>query len=280
MKIFRYQHRHCALHAVCFWVLCACAAIPLAAVADSGRPGNDTEWVFDPKGFYEQWFEWRLSLGVTFTRAYVRHHHVPYDPMEEHNFLGNINDMRDHGDVALGLVARYEITPCFAIEAANDLRADLDARNRDGVSCDGTLELRGWRAQALVFWPEPQWIVRPYVGLGVEYVNASFKHAPWWHYGWSSPEEYERYGNGSHRPHNGVTRTMDVKNPGLAPALSLGATVGLHRRAQLDAFVRWTDFDDAETTFRRREYNKEKTLRTGAFPAEHIVYGLALSFIF
>ena len=279
MKISRYRLRHCAFHAVCLLLLCVCSATSQAA-ADGGGTGNDTQLVFDPMGFYEQWIAWRLSLGLTLARANVRHRHVPYDPKEENNFLGNINDMREHGDVALGLVARYELTPWLAVEAANDLSADLDARNRDGVSCDGTLQLRGWRAQALVFWPEPQWIVRPYVGLGIEHVSASFKHAPWWHYGWSSPEEYEIYGNGSLKPHNGVTRTMDVKNPGLAPAISLGATIGLHRHAHLDAFVRWTDFDDAETTFRRREYKKEQTLRTGAFPAEHIVYGLALSVIF
>ena len=238
------------------------------------------EWVFDPEGFYEQWIEWRLSLGITLAKARVRHRHVPYDPEQEHNFLGNINDMREHGDVALGLVARYEILPWIAVEAANDMRADLDARNNDGLSCDGTLVLRGWRVQALIFWPEPQWIVRPYVGLGFEHVDASFRHAPWWHYGWSSPEAYEEQGHGSKSPHNGVTRTMIVKNPGFAPAVSLGATVGLHRYAQLDAFVRWTDFDDAETVFRRREGDREYTMRTGAFPAKHTVYGIALSAVF
>ncbi len=258
-------------------VLCVCAADAAPRMSDAD---DDMEWVFDPQGFYEQWLAWRLSLGVTLTKARVRHRHVPYDPEQEHNFLGNINDMREHGDVALGLVARYEITPWLAVEAANDLRADLDARNKDGESCDGTLQLRGWRAQALVFWPEPQWIVRPYLGLGVEHVSASFHHSLWWHYGWSSPGDYERYGHGSHRPHNGVMRTMDVESPGFAPAVSLGATVGLHRHAHLDAFARWTDFDDAKTTFRRREGTREHTMLTGAFPAEHFVYGLSLNYIF
>ncbi len=282
MKPFRPRARLRAVPAALTLVLCGIcvSAAPLPSETDVPAADDDGAWVFDPQGFCEQWIVWRLSLGITLAKARVRHRHVPYDPNQEHNFLGNINDMREHGDVALGLVARYEILPWFAIEAANDLRADLDARNRDGVSCDGTLQLRGWRAQALVFWPEPQWIVRPYLGLGVEHVDASFKHSPWWHYGWSSPEEYERDGNGSRSPHNGVMRTMDVKSPGFAPAISLGATVGLYRHAQLDAFVRWTDFDDAETTFRRREGRREHTMLTGAFPAEHIVCGIALSVVF
>ena len=282
MKNFRFPVRLCAISIAFSLILCVCpsSAAPLATESGNTKIDDAGVLMFDPQGFYEQWIVWRLSLGITLTKAHVRHRHVPYDPNQEHNFLGNINDMREHGDVALGLVARYEILPWFAIEAANDLRADLDACNRDGVSCDGTLQLRGWRAQALVFWPEPQWIVRPYLGLGVEHVDASFKHSPWWHYGWSSPEEYERDGNGSRSPHNGVMRTMDVKSPGFAPAISLGATVGLHRRAQLDAFVRWTDCDDAETTFRRREGRREHTMLTGAFPAEHIVCGIALSVVF
>lgn len=207
---------------------------------------------------------------------------MTYDENEEHNFLGNINDMHAKDDVVAGFVVRYELTRSLAIEAANDFRSDLEACNKDGESCDGVLKLRGWRAQALLFWPEPDWIVRPYVGVGVEYVDATFEHANWWHYGWSSPEEYEREGNGSTKPHHGVTRTMYVKKPGYAPTLSGGVTIGISRHLQLDAYVRWTDFDDAETVFRRhdRTRSEEYTMRTGAFPAEHIVYGIALKAVF
>ena len=134
----------------------------------------------------------------------------------------------------------------------------------------------------LLGWPEPDWIIRPYVGVGVEYVDASFEHANWWHYGWSSPEDYARNGHGSTKPHHGVTRTMVVKKPGCAPTLSGGVTIGVSRHVQLDAYVRWTDFDDAETVFRRRDpiHSHEYTMRTGAFPAEHIVYGIALKAVF
>ncbi len=272
----RVFHLHRHAHPCAALFLGSLLAWPSAAVAK----GADTP--FEEPSFYEQWVEWRLSLGITLTSSDVRHRHVTYDATAEHNFLGNINDMHPKDNLVAGLVARYEFTPSLAIEAANDFRADLEARNKDGESCDGVLKLRGWRTQLLLFWPEPDWIIRPYVGVGVEYVDASFEHANWWHYGWSSPEDYARNGHGSTKPHNGVTRTMVVKKPGCAPTLSGGVTIGVSRHVQLDAYVRWTDFDDAETVFRRRDpiHSHEYTMRTGAFPAEHFVYGIALKAVF
>ena len=238
--------------------------------------------LLDGPSFFEQWIEWRLSLGVSLTVADVLHRRVAYDPAQEHNFLGNINDMEEDYRAAFGLVARYEITPSIAVEAANDFRAKLEAGNNNGESFDGALKLSGWRAQVLLFWPEPDWIVRPYVGIGVAHVDAAFDHAAWWHYGWPSPGDYARYGKGSTKPHNGVTRTMYTNDPGFAPTLSAGATVGLSRHLQLDAFVRWTDSDDVDTVFRRRDktHASEYTMRTGSFPSEHIVYGIALKGVF
>ncbi len=247
-------------------------------VRETDPPALD--WPFPATDFYEQWIAWRLSLGATLTRARMRHTYVRYDPSQENNFLGNLNDMHPDNGTAFGLIARYEISSWIAVEVANDFQADLDALNHDGESCDGTLQLRGWRAQAIVYGLAPEWIVRPYLGVGAEHVDANFRHSPWWHYGWSSPEDYRRYGNGTQTPRNGVMRFMDVEDPGYAPALTLGVCACLHRHVQLDAFMRWSDSDDARATFRRREGTNEHVVRTGAFPTSHVVYGLALCAIF
>ena len=258
--------------------------LPMAGFAATGAvrktDSAGLDCPFDATDFYEQWVAWRLSLGATFTRARVRHTHVPYDPSQENNFLGNLNDMHPDSGTAFGLIARYEINSWIAVEVANDFQADFDVLNHDGESCDGTLQLRGWRAQAIVYGLAPEWIVRPYLGLGAEHVGAGFRHSPWWHYGWSSPEDYRRYGNGTRTPRNGVMRFMDVEDPGYAPALTLGVCACLHRHVQLDAFMRWSDSDDARATFRRREGTNEHVVRTGAFPTSHVVYGLALCAIF
>lgn len=272
------KHRSCSLRA--FVLLLLLPSVCLAAPAAARETDSGFDWPFETTDFYEQWIAWRLSLGVALTRARVKHTYVKYDPSQENNFLGNLNDMHLDGGTAYGLVARYEITSWIAVEWANDFQAELDALNHDGDSCDGTLKLRGWRAQALVYALDPQWIVRPYLGLGAERVSASFQHSPWWHYGWSSPEDYRRYGNGSKTPRNGVMRIMEVEDPGYAPAITLGATACLHRHVQLDAFMRWCDSDDARATFRRREGTQEHIARTGSFPTSHTVYGLALSAIF
>ena len=256
-----------------------------AARADMAAPAARSDMAapaaaLEEPSFYDDWIAGRLSLGVSLARGRVRHRHVPYDPKQENNFLGNINDMAEHGDAAVGFVVRYSLLPWLAVEAANDFRADLDARNMDGDSCDGTLRLRSWRAQAILLWPDESWAVRPWIGLGAEDVSASFAHADWWHLGWSSPESYARYGGGSKELRNGAERTMSVDDPGLSPVVSGGVSIRLCQHASLDAFARWTDCNDADVVFTRREGRREKTMRTGAFPAEHVAFGVALRAVF
>lgn len=264
--------------------LCASASLAYtpAYAAPATRPAQRPHREAAPveeHSFLDEWISGRLSIGLSFAKATVRHRHVTYDPAGERNFLGNINDMQEHGDTAAGLVIRYNIAPWLAIEGANDFRADLDACNMDGDTCDGTLKLRSWRAQAILTWPDETWIVRPWAGIGFEDVSASFDHSPWWHYGWSSPADYSRYG-GDTTPRNGVTRTMHVEDPGISPILSCGITAGIWENLHLDIFARWTDCDDVSAKFVRSTSRDGKPLRTGAFPAEHVAFGAALRYEF
>ena len=255
-------------------------AAPPANARRISRPERTPQPTMEEPSLADEWISERLSLGISVAKASVRHRHVTYDPTQGNNFLGNINDMEEHDDVAYGLVIRYVFTPWLALEAADDFRADLDACNMDGDSCDGTVKLRSWRVQAILSWPEESWIVRPWAGIGVENVTASFSHSPWWHYGWSSPEDYRRYGNSSREPRNGVTRTMSVDDPGLSPVFSAGITAELHRHVQLDVFARWTDCDDVDAEFTRTVGRRRYHMLDGSFPAEHIVYGAAIRAVF
>jgi len=252
-----------------------------ASARNAARPAPArAEPAPEEPSFYDDWIAKRLSIGLALTYGWVRDGHVSYDSTQKHNFIGNINDMDERDGVAVGLVARYAFLPWLAVEAANDFRCDLDAQNMDGASCDGTLKLRSWRLQAILLWPDETWAVRPWAGIGIEDVSASFSHAPWWHYGWSSPEDYARYGQGSKKPHNGAMRTMSVEDPGIAPVLSLGVTAELHRNVRLDVFGRWTGCDDVSVTFTRTEGHRVTIRRTGAFPAEHFAVGVALRAVF
>ena len=230
--------------------------------------------------FAETWIAGRLAVGPAVSRISVRDRHVPYDPEQPRNFLGNINDMQEDGCTGLGISVRYALLPWLAVEASGPGRADLRACNKDGESCDGTLRLRTWGARFLLRWPAEDWWVNPYAGFGFEHVSASFKHAPWWNFGWSSPEDYEKYGNGSKQPHNDASRRMELSSPGLTPCFSLGAAVRLHANAELDLFGSWTDSDDVDVVFHRTDGGFTRPMRSGAFPTKHVSYGVALRYVF
>ena len=148
LRAFRLRGRAISGAALLLGSLLPWQAATAANLQDSPSSRREAPPVLEEPSFYDQWLAWRLSVGVTIASSEVRHRHVTYDKTEEHNFLGNINDMHPKDDLVFGFVARYELFPSLAIEAANDFRADLEARNKDGESCDGVLELRGWRNRA------------------------------------------------------------------------------------------------------------------------------------
>ena len=250
-----------------------------AALPAADEPAQDAALLRRPS-FAETWIKGRFAVGPAVSQLSVRNRHVPYDPEQERNFLGNINKMEEDGCTGAGISVRYGLLSWLAVEASGPGRADLKAWNRDGESCDGTLRLRTWSARLLLRWPTDDGWFSPYAGFGVERVSASFEHANWWHYGWSSPQDYETFGNGSKEPHHSASRRMELSSPGVAPVVALGATIRLHENAELDLFGSWTDSDDVDVVFYRTDGRLTRRMRTGAFPSEHLSYGIALRYVF
>lgn len=230
--------------------------------------------------FYDVWIKGRLSIGPTYTKVSVKDTHIPYREDRQGLFIGNINDMQEDGTTGFGLAIRYEILPWLAVELAGLDRADLRACNEDGMSCDGTLEIRSWRAQGFLQWPFETVPVTVYAGAGAANVDTKFSHAPWWHYGWSSPENYDKFANGSTEPRNGAMREMDVDDAGYALVTTVGATLRLHDHLHLDVFWEKVDSDDIDVDFYRvTRYGKSHML-SGHFPTGYTAIGASLRYVF
>ena len=230
--------------------------------------------------FYDVWIKGRLSIGPTYTKVSVQDTHIPYREDRQGLFIGNINDMQEDGTTGFGLAIRYELLPWLAVELAGLDRADLRACNEDGMSCDGTLEIRSWRAQGFLQWPFETVPVTVYAGAGAANVDTKFSHAPWWHYGWSSPENYDKFANGSTKPRNGVMREMDVDDAGYALVATVGATLRLHDHLHLDVFWEKVDSDDVDVDFYRVMRQGKSHMLSGHFPTGYTAIGASLRYVF
>lgn len=230
--------------------------------------------------FYDVWLKGRLSVGPMYSKADVQDTHVPFREDQEGHFIGNINDLQDQGASGFGLAIRYNLRSWLAVELAGFDRAELRACNKDGKNYDGTLELQSWRAQGLVQWPFETVPLTVFAGVGAAKVDAKFKHNPWWRYGWSVPDDYDRYGQGSTEGRNGVSRRMVLEKPSTALVATVGATLRLHDHLHLDVFWEKVDSDDIAVDFYRTAGHDTIHMLSGHFPTGYTAVGASLRYVF
>lgn len=248
----------------------------------AGSYTGDVELISD--SFFSKYISNRLSVGVSYASASMKELTTPH----ENAYLGNLDTLRENDTGAFGIVIRYDFCDYVGVEFSNDFRADLDAYNYGDESCDGTLELSGHRFQLNLQYPfelgalgdfaEGQFIV-PYVGIGFYDVSASWSHANWWHWGWSSPDSYDRFAGGVQAPHKGYSRWMVPEDPGNATEITIGVGFKLFDHAGLDVFYRRIDIDDVEAEFHRNSATGH-LMREGSFPAACSQFGVMLRYIF
>ena len=230
--------------------------------------------------FYDRFIAERLSVGAAYSVTSMKKNRVPYDPAQEHNFLGNINNLDESDMGGIGVVARYEICPYLAVQFSNETHFELGMWNKDHESRDADFVAKGNTYEALLMYPIDSIYCTPYIGLGITDLSCSIDYNDWWHWGWGSPADYAAYGHGSTEPRNGNTRWMFLADPSSAFTFSAGVTVRLWRHAHLDLFYRMIDADDIPITFRRREGRVLRVIRSGYIPLECSSFGGALRVVF
>ena len=241
---------------------------------------NDYALEEDDDSLYDLLIAKRLSVGASYSRASMKTTHVPYDPSKEANFLGNINRLEESDMNGIGVVVRYELFPYIGFQFSNDLHAELGMWNKENESRDADFVLDGYTYELLLMVPIDAIRLTPYIGLGYTDLSCSIEYNNWWHYGWSSPADYDTYGSGSHAPRNDVTRWILVDEPSAAFTFSAGVGVKLFRYAQLDLFYRTIAADDAKIEFRRGIRGTTAHMLDGYVPLKCSTFGGALRVVF
>ncbi|MGI6496141.1 MAG: hypothetical protein ACOX5G_08650 [Kiritimatiellia bacterium] len=244
------------------------------------RRAAESIGVYREDSFYNRFVAERVSVGVLYSATSMDKTHVPYDPTKAGNFLGNINRLSEDDMEGLGVMVRVNLCDYFALQLSTGTHIELGMWNNDDLMRDATFVADGVAYEALVMYPVDIRQVRiiPYVGLGWTDFSCSIDYDNWWHYGWSSPKDYDRYGNGSTEPRHDVMRWMEFKEPGMAVSFSLGASVRLCRYAYLDLFYRMIDADDGSIWFWRSDTAVAR--REGYIPLACDSYGIALRALF
>ena len=262
---------------------------PPVAVASSVAPAARPEvrktvpsssLLGDDESLYDLLIAKRLSVGASFSSVSMKKTHVPYDPGKNANFLGNINRLEESDRNGFGVVVRYEICPYVGFQFSNDLHAELGMWNKENESRDANFVLDGYTYEVLLMVPIDAIRLTPYIGLGYTDLSCSIEYNNWWHYGWSSPADYDAYGNGSTVPRNEVTRWIEVEEPSSAFTFSAGVSLKLFRYAQLDLFYRTVRADDASIEFRRGIRTATGHMLDGYVPLECSTFGGALRVVF
>ena len=180
----------------------------------------------------------------------------------------------------VGVVVRYNVCPYVAFQFSKGTEIELGMWNNEDESRDANFTAEGPTYEVLLMYPIQKIHLTPYVGLGYTDLSCGIDYNNWWHYGWSSPDDYDRYGNGSTENRNGTSRWMTIEEPGSAITLSLGITAHVWRYAQLDVFYRTLDVDDAKLSFDRHAGHVSRHMRDGYVPLECSSWGVALRAVF
>ncbi len=255
-------------------MLCSFAGI--AALAAPQSNGNDSI-KFEEESFYDSYIKGRIHVGLSVTTSSADETTAPNGGY----YLGNIYNFKEEETTGIGFNIRLDLCDYIALSFANDAHLELASWNKNISASDGALEIDGTAFQVLLQYPfrfEEGWSLTPYIGLGMSDITAKWSYAPWWHYGWATPEDYATYGNGS-TDTRGSSRWMVLAEPERAFTFSIGASCQIMEHFDIDVFYRHVAVDDIDATFR---YNRihGAVAASGYYPAAYSTLGLALRYVF
>lgn len=224
--------------------------------------------------FYEEWIEGHFDVGVRYsTYEFERSKESSKD---DEYFIGSIDSIEEE-DPGFGIqnfvLGWYPLAdslewlpeskrdkwhPFFAVIQGlgleltwDELRAKTVTSPRWGYSAtsDGTVVAKSMMLSYVLHIDNPT-PVTPYFGMGsADYDDLSVTQG-WWHYGFRSPEDYDRWiaSGAEGDPAGGYRRTFTVDSA-KGDFWYIGATVEVHEDWLIDIFYRETEveFDNTYT---------------------------------
>ena len=280
-----------------FSALSAPAASSRAPVRYSYLSGAGEGWSYAAKGerprwegfgdfaafyggnsFYECVLRGKFSGGLALAFPVLDDPARPEDPTQEHTFLGNLVKEKER---RMNVYPFVEYTVCpFLRLALSYYRIAVSTynQNNDRVG-DGTASLKGLWFSAKCQWPLFDGRLLPYATLGVAVLDGNYAEAAWWHYGYSSPDDYRSHG--SRRVlKNDHYRVMEVED---ATAFVWGAGIAWRPFEHWEADFSVTFLDanaDADFYYDYPASGKIEEVRHGYFAFDNHQFCIAAKYIF
>ena len=243
------------------------------------QQGSHTHVGYEEDSFYDSFIKGKLHLGASYTTSAAK---TTTAPAGEY-YLGNLNNLKEEDMAGIGVNIQYDLCDYIGLSFATDTHVELAAWNQINESTDGSIVMDGMLYQIIVQYPfrftDYGFTLTPYVGLGIMDLSTEWSYANWWHYGWSTPDDYKHYGNGAKKPHNGYSRWMVLEEPSNPFTFTLGLAFRLLEHLDIDVFYRQVSVDDIQATFHTGKANGP-VMREGSFPAEFSTFGAALRYVF
>ena len=234
---------------------------------------------YEEDSIYDSFIKGKLHIGAAYMSSTAK---TTTAPAGEY-YLGNLNNLQEEDMAGFGVNIQYDLCDYIALSFATGTHVELAAWNQMDESTDGSIVMDGMLYQIIVQYPfrftDYGFAFTPYVGFGIMNLSTEWSYANWWHYGWSTPEDYKHYGNGSTKPRNGYSRWMVIEEPSDPFTLTFGLAFQILEHLDLDFFYRQVPVDDIKATFHTKKANGP-VMREGSFPAEFSTFGAALRYVF
>jgi outer membrane protein W len=239
------------------------AAVEAPAPAESVPEATAIETASKPWGFGE------FSVGTRLTYVSLKQANKDF-------FLGHLNHMEVDQDLApYKVFADWFFLPYLGVELTWDkMRAKVfNEPDPDGTrTSDGAWVISGPIATVVARYPNDSKFT-PAVGVGAAFMSETFEHAGWWHWGYSSVQQYEAAGSPA-APYKGGTRTLDPKDSvGFVVTADCDYRFNDHWAA--DVYGRYMSIS-ADTHWTNRGEDKGNT----SVPLDNYVLGLGVKYVF
>jgi hypothetical protein len=233
----------------------------------------------DEPGFEFPWFiHDHLEIGARMTSLSL--------DTTSGTFIGTINRLEEDDGYAPMAFLTVLVVPYVGIDLTWDEVEAVTRAYSHPTDSDGTVVMDGPILSALVRYPFDVELrgrkrtIAPYAGFGLAFLSTDFEAAPWWHYGSSSSEEYDRWvASGSPQSEGDqYTRTITVTDD-RGRVFSLGCSIQIWDGLSVDLHYRTVDAS-TDAVFVRAYSNGNSETVYGHFPLSHTSYGLGIKYSF
>ncbi|MBP5543891.1 MAG: hypothetical protein ILM98_07435 [Kiritimatiellae bacterium] len=221
------------------------SCISFAAVAQGtwtpaeGRYQATANYAEKGSGFYENWIEGKLSLGLTVSTYSLTDGKRPANRQDD--FLGNINELKESHPNRLLPTLEYQACDylCVGLSYMHVEASTLNFNNGEG---DGNAVMKGPVFTAEATYPFWEKRLYPHVGVGVAFLAGDFEEDTWWHLGYSSPDSWASLGSPKKELRGNHYRYIDVDDE--TPVFfTIGLSCRPHPRVKLDISYRRISID-------------------------------------